>query len=150
MPARRTATASAIHDYKGGIKQVKGQKNNTTKQGIKTSCYIDTSPHMTLGHVTHFVYIARLPPPSSSMNHIILHPTAFSCNTSAIRVPRCVFKLCLRRKRVEGRVYIHEWQSRVELRDDYGTHFPTTVGVRRNVVLTIIDGDISDARGHRV
>jgi hypothetical protein len=70
--------------------------------------------------------------------------------TCTIRVPPCVLELCLRRKRVEGRVYIHEWQSRVELRDDYGTHFPTTVGVRRNVVLTIIDGDISDARGHRV
>jgi hypothetical protein len=39
--------------------------------------------------------------------------------TSTIRVPGRVLNLCLRRKRVGGRVYIHEWQSRAELRDDY-------------------------------
>jgi len=49
--------------------------------------------------------------------------------TNTIRVPGRVLDLCLRRKRVEGRVYIPEWQSRVELRSDYTfPHYTNTNG----------------------
>jgi hypothetical protein len=43
--------------------------------------------------------------------------------TSTIRVLRCMLDLCLRRKRVRGRVYIQEWQSRAELRDYTFPHY---------------------------
>jgi hypothetical protein len=43
--------------------------------------------------------------------------------TSTIRVLWYVLDLCLRRKRVGGRVYIHELQSRAELRDYTFPHY---------------------------
>jgi hypothetical protein len=56
-------------------------KNRIQNRGINllnAYCYVDTSPHMNLGHVTPFRVYSWLPPPSSFMNHILyLHNRIF-------------------------------------------------------------------------